>query len=593
MPISFSATGDLRRAKALKLGIAAVIAAVIQAMWAVVVVSIDYSRDATLKTMHADAANLAFAFDDEVTHTLNDVAKTMDLFADRMRARDSDMDIYKWSREILLPSDATANGGIVAPDGTVLSVTLSPDSPSINVSDREYFRIQLDRKFNGPFIGKPQNSRVTNQVVIPISMRVMAQDGRFLGVLVFFLSPPQLTKLYHSMDLGERGTLTVIGLDDVVRARFSKTDQKGFDGIGHVTKHDLAADLAAGNDHGTYEHVSSLDHVTRLYSFRRVAGYPLMVSIGLDYNERLKLWWNQAKTIVSLSAIATLLLGGLVFYLIKQIDRRVARDMELAEERRKLGIANGELTASMERAEVANHTKTLFLANMSHELRTPLNAIIGFSEIIKDQIMGPIGKTVYADYARDIQGAGEHLLEIINNLLDISKIEAGKTEISEDLLDTADIVRASVAALRVQAAGKKIALVTDIPPETPFIRGDALRLRQVLINLLSNAGKFTPEGGCVTVSVASDTGRGVVFTVADTGIGMSRDEIEVALEPFSQIENALVKKYEGTGLGLPLAQRLVELHGGGLIIDSAKGVGPTIRVQLPHARAVRAAAAAA
>jgi two-component system cell cycle sensor histidine kinase PleC len=592
MPISFSATGDLRRAKALKLGIAAVIAAVIQAMWAVVVVSIDYSRDATLKTMHADAANLAFAFDDEVTHTLNDVAKTMDLFADRMRARDSDMDIYKWSREILLPSDATANGGIVAPDGTVLSVTLSPDSPSINVSDREYFRIQLDRKFNGPFIGKPQNSRVTNQVVIPISMRVMAQDGRFLGVLVFFLSPPQLTKLYHSMDLGERGTLTVIGLDDVVRARFSKTDQKGFDGIGHVTKHDLAADLAAGNDHGTYEHVSSLDHVTRLYSFRRVAGYPLMVSIGLDYNERLKLWWNQAKTIVSLSAIATLLLGGLVFYLIKQIDRRVARDMELAEERRKLGIANGELTASMERAEVANHTKTLFLANMSHELRTPLNAIIGFSQIIKDQIMGPIGKTVYADYARDIQGAGEHLLEIINNLLDISKIEAGKTEISEDLLDTADIVRASVAALRVQAAGKKIALVTDIPPETPFIRGDALRLRQVLINLLSNAVKFTPEGGCVTVSVASDTGRGVVFTVADTGIGMSRDEIEVALEPFSQIENALVKKYEGTGLGLPLAQRLVELHGGGLIIDSAKGVGTTIRVQLPHERTVRAAAAA-
>jgi signal transduction histidine kinase len=468
MPISFSATGDLRRAKALKLGIAAVIAAVIQAMWAVVVVSIDYSRDATLKTMHADAANLAFAFEDEVTHTLNDVAKTMDLFADRMRARDSDMDIYKWSREILLPSDATANGGIVAPDGTVLSVTLSPDSPSINVSDREYFRIQLDRKFNGLFIGKPQNSRVTNQVVIPISMRVMAQDGRFLGVLVFFLSPPQLTKLYHSMDLGERGTLTVIGLDDVVRARFSKTDQKGFDGIGHVTKHDLAADLAAGNDHGTYEHVSSLDHVTRLYNFRRVAGYPLMVSIGLDYNERLKLWWNQAKTIVSLSAIATLLLGGLVFYLIKQIDRRVARDMELAEERRKLGIANGELTASMERAEVANHTKTLFLANMSHELRTPLNAIIGFSQIIKDQIMGPIGKTVYADYARDIQGAGEHLLEIINNLLDISKIEAGKTEISEDLLDTADIVRASMAALRVQAAGKKIALVTDIPrPRRP------------------------------------------------------------------------------------------------------------------------------
>jgi signal transduction histidine kinase len=268
-------------------------------------------------------------------------------------------------------------------------------------------------------------------------------------------------------------------------------------------------------------------------------------------------------------------------------------NIDLTDERHKLQMANTKLTESMERSEAANQAKSSFLANMSHEFRTPLNAIIGFSQIIRDQIMGPVGKPVYTDYAKDVCDAGKHLLGLINGVLDMAKIEAGKVELYDEVLNPAEVVRASMMEVRLQAANKGIALEADIPPGTPFIRGDALRLRQVLINLLSNAVKFTPEGGCVTVSVASDTGRGVVFTVADTGIGMSRDEIEVALEPFSQIENALVKKYEGTGLGLPLAQRLVELHGGGLIIDSAKGVGTTIRVQLPHERTVRAAAAAA
>jgi signal transduction histidine kinase len=590
MPISVSAKGDLRRAKALKLSIAAIVAAVVLAMWAAVAISIDYSRDATAKTIDAGGSNLAFAFENEVAHTLSGVVQTMDLIADHMRAPGSDMDLYKWSRELPLLASATADGDIVAPDGMVVSTTLAPERAPFNVSDREYFRIQLDGKFNGIFIGQPQINRVSQKLMIPISMRVVAVDGRFLGVLVFFLSPPQLTKLYNSLDIGEHDTLTVIGFDKVVRARFSKVGREGFDGIGHVIQN---TELTPGRDHDSYVHTSSLDHIKRLYSFRQVAGYPIFVSVGLDYNEQWRLWRTQAKTIASLAAIATLLLGGLALYLIKQIDRRVTRDIELAEQRRKLGIANTELTVSMERAEVANHSKTLFLANMSHELRTPLNAIIGFSQIIKDQIMGPVGKPVYAEYAKDILGAGEHLLEIINNLLDISKIEAGKTELSDDMLDTGDIMRASLAALRVQAAAKKIALTADIPPETPFIRGDALRLRQVLINLLSNAVKFTHQGGRVSLSVASDPAHGITFTVADSGIGMSPDEIAVALEPFSQIENALVKKYEGTGLGLPLAQRLVELHGGRLMIDSVKGIGTTIHVHLPPGRTVQDTAEAA
>ena len=242
------------------------------------------------------------------------------------------------------------------------------------------------------------------------------------------------------------------------------------------------------------------------------------------------------------------------------------------------------LLKAKEEAEHANQVKSRFLANMSHELRTPLNAIIGFSQIIKDGLMGP-GKPIYADYAHDIFHAGEHLLQIINNLLDISKIEAGKTELREELVDPAAIVHDSIAAIRVQATDKHLELATDIPPNTPLIRADTVRLRQILINLVSNAVKFT-EAGYVKVSITFDAASGFSFAVADTGIGMTPEEIETALEPFGQVDNAISKKYAGTGLGLPLAKTLAMLHGGRLEIASVKGTGTTIAVRLPPERIV-------
>jgi signal transduction histidine kinase len=295
-------------------------------------------------------------------------------------------------------------------------------------------------------------------------------------------------------------------------------------------------------------------------------------------NADVKRSFRETRAILLFGTILGLLITSVAGWSVQRFNSRRALDEQaLLEEK--------------ERAEVANRAKSFFLANMSHELRTPLNAIIGFSQIIKDETMGP-GRPIYANYAKDICGAGEHLLEIINNLLDLSKIEAGKTELNEELSDPSEIVGASLSAMRVQAASKKIALTANIPLGTPFIRGDALRLRQVLINLVSNAVKFT-EAGHVTVSVACDAAQGFRFTVADTGIGMSPVEIKKALEPFGQVEHAITKKYEGTGLGLPLAQRLVELHGGHLVIDSVKGVGTTVSVHLPLERVVQSVLVAA
>jgi signal transduction histidine kinase len=569
-------------------------------MWVTIGVSIYFSRETALANLESNAGNLTLAFDNEVTHTLSEVGQTMELVADHMRAFPSDRNIYKLSQTIPIVTNATNDGGIIAPNGKLVSATLTPDIVPIDVSDRDYFRIQIDGKFEGRYIGKPVMGRISHELMIPISERVTAKDGRWLGVLVFFLSPLQLTKLYNSMDLGQHDSLSIIGFDNVVRARFSRLDPEGFDHIVRTTEHDFSADAGASNEHGSFTHQGSVDHMMRFYNYRQVDGYPLYVVVGLDYNAYLTEWRTQAIAVIGFTAITTLLLGGLAFYLVRELSRRTIRDAELKDERsklltantdligerQKLQAANGALLKSKEHAEMANQAKSSFLANMSHELRTPLNAIIGFSEVIKDQIMGPIGKPIYADYAKDIWGAGERLLEIINNLLDLSKMEADKTELRDEVLDPAEIMNASLTAMRFQAANKKITLTADIPPGMPLIRGDSLRLRQVLINLISNAVKFT-EAGHVTVSIACDAAQGFRFTVADTGIGMSPAEIVVALEPFGQIETAYSKKNEGTGLGLPLAQRLVELHGGRLEIESVKGVGTTVSVYLPLDRVIR------
>jgi signal transduction histidine kinase len=234
-------------------------------------------------------------------------------------------------------------------------------------------------------------------------------------------------------------------------------------------------------------------------------------------------------------------------------------------------------------AETANRTKSEFLANMSHELRTPLNAIIGYSEIIKKGMFGPLSER-YREYSSDIFDSGTHLLALINDILDLSKLEAGQFELQEEDVDLAGAIRASMHLIETTAEKSKVRLSVAAGAHEPLlVRADERRLRQILINLLSNAVKFTPEGGRVHVST-SVTSQGIVIAVSDTGIGMTPDHISKALEPFRQIDSKLSRKYEGTGLGLPLAKHLVELHGGTLSIESKVNVGTTVTVALPPER---------
>jgi PAS domain S-box-containing protein len=243
------------------------------------------------------------------------------------------------------------------------------------------------------------------------------------------------------------------------------------------------------------------------------------------------------------------------------------------------------LRAAKESAEYANRTKSEFLANMSHELRTPLNAIIGFSELMGKEIYGPLGNPNYNAYAEDIHASGRHLLEIINDILDISKAEAGQIALAESDVVLGEAVDGVLRLIQPRAREKSIKIATDLPATPIVLIADELRLRQVLLNLLSNAVKFTSTGG-ITIEAQASKAAGISIRVVDTGIGVEESDLERIFEPFRQAESPLTRSHEGTGLGLPLSRKLIELHGGTLRFESAFGKGSTATVWLPPERMV-------
>ncbi len=265
---------------------------------------------------------------------------------------------------------------------------------------------------------------------------------------------------------------------------------------------------------------------------------------------------------------------------LKENDREMRRtvdNLRLSQERVQELAENYEQEKI--RAEEANRSKSEFLANMSHELRTPLNAINGFSEIMQGEMFGPLGHERYKDYVTDILSSGQHLLSLINDILDMSKIEAGKMQLQPEPVEPAQLLEQCVRIMRARAEEKQINLLVE-GQDLPSIEADPRAIKQVLLNLMSNAVKFTPEGGKVAVRTF-DAADGVVIQVADTGIGIPEEDLHRVGRPFEQIENQHSKVHQGSGLGLALSKSLVEMHGGTLRIDSVLGKGTTVSFTLP------------
>jgi signal transduction histidine kinase len=270
-------------------------------------------------------------------------------------------------------------------------------------------------------------------------------------------------------------------------------------------------------------------------------------------------------------------LGSVLLLIYASLVMMVARSELVARRNQEARVRMADAAA---RADAASTAKSEFLANMSHELRTPLNAIVGFSEVMKDGLLGPVTPRPYAEYVRHIWVAASHLTDIIGNILDLSKIDAGKVTVEKSRVAVPETILLVCGMMHDKASKRGIGLTQDIEPGIDAIVTDAVKLRQILLNLLSNAIKFTAEGGDVMLHIGR-VADGIAFSIRDTGIGMDEAGIRIAMSPFGQIESPFSRMHEGTGLGLPLTQRLVGLIGGRMEISSEKGVGTLVTVTLP------------
>ncbi len=362
-------------------------------------------------------------------------------------------------------------------------------------------------------------------------------------------------------------------------------------GVGAVSAATVLADLSlAAGVAGSVLHLAVVLLGWWAIGPRQVAGLALWASalVGLGFGLRLEETTLQIAVVDH--AIALLAVWGTAAALIAAKRAQATARRARAALQTRLDAQAAELVATRVQAEIAHRSRSEFFAKMGHELRTPLNAIIGFSEIIKDEIFGPVGSARYREYMHDINDSGHHLLDLVNDLLDIARIEVGKTEVEDQVLAVPELVAASLAEFGERAAAGGVTLDSDIPAELPRLRADPRKLRQMLGTLLSNAVKFTEPGGRVSVSAWSspDAGPdgGIVLQVTDSGIGMAREDIPVALAPFGQVKNALRQRHEGSGLGLPLTKALAELHAGSLDLQSEPGVGTTVTLRFPAERVV-------
>jgi len=555
-------------------GIAAILAAMFFWMsW--------HARQIVLADTYVSSSNLALSVEQFVARTVETIDLSLRVAVEEIGAEGakSPEEGRALLAERVRHSPQMTSLMVIGPDGNLRFASAQPSRRAVNLAGTRYFT--WARESNGLHfsVGDPVMPSVHGKHVIFVSRRLSRPDGSFGGVIVASLNPDYVLQFFYTLNVGQKGIIALESTDGSLLVRRPYLE----DFVGrNFSSSVLFKGMLPWASSGVFPMRYQSDGLWRIVGYQKVEKLPLVVQVALSRDDVLANWsritWLQAGAGVLILAI----LGMMAFGLNRQLQARMLAHCQLRETVR-------ELENSRIAAEESSRVKSQFMANMSHELRTPLNAIIGFSEVIRDALVGPVAAR-YKDYARDIHSSGRHLLGLINDVLDLSKIELGRLELHEEPVVLAKLVNDCERLIAERVRASNLELAIDLPADLPLLRGDELRLKQVVLNLLSNAVKFTPPGGRITLSARMTAESGIVLAVADTGIGMKPEEIPIALEPFRQIDSALNRRYEGTGLGLPLARTLVELHGGMLNISSTPGQGTTVTVALPAARIIRKAA---
>lgn len=440
------------------------------------------------------------------------------------------------------------------------------DSTSVN------FKTELEKTVDVPF-GLGDGPTLTRSA--PETATQLGVIDTPAGIAALSLNPTVLTDFYRKVDAGQHGAIAILDEDGAARAQRTG----GIEAATSVPNFDLL-EKAQHTPSGSYVGNGVLDEVERVFSYRTVAGYPLIVVVGFAVDDVLGVYRPAARATLAASGIITVFVAAVVFLFTRQTAVLEETVQHLAHNR-------SELIISKNAAEAANTAKSQFLAGMSHELRTPLNAVIGFSEMIRNDALSLNASPKYREYAGHIYDSGQHLLHLIDDVLDMSKIEMGHLEIHSEDVDLAEVVPHSMKMVADRARAARVSLIRDLAPGLPLLVADRTHLIQIILNLLTNAIKFTPPPGDVTVAARLTPTGSMLLEVADTGIGMTSEEIQLALQPFRQVDNRLARENQGTGLGLPIVKSLAELHDAEFVVESAPHQGTTIRITFPISRVRR------
>lgn len=477
-----------------------------------------------------------------------------------------DPNLNVWLRAQLPPMPHVRSVALVNADGRpVADSAATPDGWLL--ADGEYYFAHRDQSLRSLYISAPMRTVLTERRFIAVSRPAFLSGGVFAGLAVAYVEPEYFTDIYRSLDLGLSGSMSLFRADGILLARNS-ADMAGK--IGQSFAADPSFHAAESN--GEREQlgwITGRDGVRRITARRTLAERPLVVTVGLASSDILEEWRQRFVT----EAAIGLAFGALILAYAASSRRQLAQREEMAQ----------ALLVAKEQADAANQSKTRFLAHMSHELRTPLNTILGFAELMETtDANDPHRIERYREYCRNIRDSGEHLLHLIDDLLDLSKIEANRKTLNLEETDLKAEIRRCMDMMSAQAMSAKIQLEAEVPTDLPNLQVDRRSFRQVLLNLLSNAVKFTLSGGQVSLSADFDE-KVVRLTVADTGIGIPTDRIALLGRPFETLDDPLLHKPKGTGLGLALSTALIQLHGGTMEISSEIGQGTTVIVTLPRA----------